>query len=418
MPRMKSFFRVTAPVLAAGRTRLRLRRQRRLQGQIVRDEKRFKIGATGTPELHLTTFDGAIEIQAWDKPDVAIDVEKRGRDQGSRRRAGDQDHAGRQPDRARGEAAAHRVASAASASISRRAPSLIVSVPRDVNIVARERRRVDHDRTCERPARAANRRRQHPRLGRRRRADPRHRRRLGDGRRRTRTARRRYGRRRRERHRPADERQAAHRRRLDRLSRRAGQRDGGQLGHHDRRRQRDALPAERLRRRARRPHRRRLHPQRPRRGGRGPKPRQRRKPPHAARPARRRRQDRFASAPATATIRLQAAPEPRLHSHRAVDSRSSSDPSIPASLERVPPLPALAAAAAVQPADRLHARERQLERHAERASQADHVGLVHVAQTAPRSRWRSPGRATARRAIVAKNSGVASGNGLPASGPM
>jgi DUF4097 and DUF4098 domain-containing protein YvlB len=46
------------------------------QGQIVRDEKRFTV--TGTPELHLTTFDGAIEIQSWDKADVAIDVEKRG----------------------------------------------------------------------------------------------------------------------------------------------------------------------------------------------------------------------------------------------------------------------------------------------------------------------------------------------------
>jgi len=46
------------------------------QGQIVREEKRYKV--TGIPELRLTTFDGAIEIQAWDKPDVAIDVEKRG----------------------------------------------------------------------------------------------------------------------------------------------------------------------------------------------------------------------------------------------------------------------------------------------------------------------------------------------------
>ncbi|HEY7501870.1 MAG TPA: DUF4097 family beta strand repeat-containing protein [Vicinamibacterales bacterium] len=46
------------------------------QGQIVREEKRYSV--TGTPELRLTTFDGAIEIQAWDKPDVAIDIEKRG----------------------------------------------------------------------------------------------------------------------------------------------------------------------------------------------------------------------------------------------------------------------------------------------------------------------------------------------------
>lgn len=46
------------------------------QAQIVREEKRFTV--SGTPDLRLTTFDGAIEIQSWDKPDVAIDIEKRG----------------------------------------------------------------------------------------------------------------------------------------------------------------------------------------------------------------------------------------------------------------------------------------------------------------------------------------------------
>jgi hypothetical protein len=46
------------------------------QAQIVREEKRFKV--SGTPELHLTTFDGAIEIQATDGQDVSVDVEKRG----------------------------------------------------------------------------------------------------------------------------------------------------------------------------------------------------------------------------------------------------------------------------------------------------------------------------------------------------
>jgi DUF4097 and DUF4098 domain-containing protein YvlB len=46
------------------------------QAQIVREERRFTV--TGVPDLHLTTFDGSIEIQAWDKPDVLIDVEKRG----------------------------------------------------------------------------------------------------------------------------------------------------------------------------------------------------------------------------------------------------------------------------------------------------------------------------------------------------
>ena len=67
---------VTAPLLAAAALGSACVVSVDSQGQIVREEKRFKI--TGTPELHLTTFDGSIEIQAWDKPDVAIDVEKRG----------------------------------------------------------------------------------------------------------------------------------------------------------------------------------------------------------------------------------------------------------------------------------------------------------------------------------------------------
>ena len=46
------------------------------QGQIVREEKRFSLD--GTPELHLKTFDGAIQIQSWDKPEVFVEIEKRG----------------------------------------------------------------------------------------------------------------------------------------------------------------------------------------------------------------------------------------------------------------------------------------------------------------------------------------------------
>jgi DUF4097 and DUF4098 domain-containing protein YvlB len=104
------------------------------QGQIVREEKRFTV--KGTPELRLTTFDGAIEIQAWDRDDVAIDVEKRGAtkeavealevkstQQGNRIEL--------EVKRPRREQFSgfgfHQSASA----------RLIVSVPRDVNIVAR-----------------------------------------------------------------------------------------------------------------------------------------------------------------------------------------------------------------------------------------------------------------------------------------
>ena len=44
--------------------------------EIVREEKRFTVD--GRADLRVTTFDGAIEIQSWDKPDVVIEVEKRG----------------------------------------------------------------------------------------------------------------------------------------------------------------------------------------------------------------------------------------------------------------------------------------------------------------------------------------------------
>ena len=46
------------------------------QAEIVREEKRFTVA--GTPELHLTTFDGSIEIQSWDKSEVLVEIEKRG----------------------------------------------------------------------------------------------------------------------------------------------------------------------------------------------------------------------------------------------------------------------------------------------------------------------------------------------------
>jgi hypothetical protein len=46
------------------------------QGQITREEKKFSV--TGTPDVRLTTFDGSIEIQSWDRPEVVVEVEKRG----------------------------------------------------------------------------------------------------------------------------------------------------------------------------------------------------------------------------------------------------------------------------------------------------------------------------------------------------
>jgi hypothetical protein len=46
------------------------------QALILRDEKRFEV--SGTPELRLTTADGAIEIRSWDRPEVVVEIEKRG----------------------------------------------------------------------------------------------------------------------------------------------------------------------------------------------------------------------------------------------------------------------------------------------------------------------------------------------------
>jgi DUF4097 and DUF4098 domain-containing protein YvlB len=46
------------------------------QGQIVREEKRFS--TDGPPDLHLATFDGAIEVRATDSSQVLVEIEKRG----------------------------------------------------------------------------------------------------------------------------------------------------------------------------------------------------------------------------------------------------------------------------------------------------------------------------------------------------
>jgi len=46
------------------------------QGHIAREEKRFTV--SGTPELHLTTFDGSIEIRSGDAKTVVVEIEKRG----------------------------------------------------------------------------------------------------------------------------------------------------------------------------------------------------------------------------------------------------------------------------------------------------------------------------------------------------
>jgi DUF4097 and DUF4098 domain-containing protein YvlB len=46
-----------------------------LNKYVEREEKRFS--TSGTPDVALSTFDGSIEIRAWDKPEVEVIVEKR-----------------------------------------------------------------------------------------------------------------------------------------------------------------------------------------------------------------------------------------------------------------------------------------------------------------------------------------------------
>ena len=49
-----------------------------LNRYVERDEQHFAV--SGKPDVTLTTFDGSIEIRPWDKADVQVVVEKRGRD--------------------------------------------------------------------------------------------------------------------------------------------------------------------------------------------------------------------------------------------------------------------------------------------------------------------------------------------------
>src|SRR5206468_5609412 len=46
------------------------------QAHITREEKRFTVA--GTPELRLTTFDGAIEIRSGEGKTIVVEIEKRG----------------------------------------------------------------------------------------------------------------------------------------------------------------------------------------------------------------------------------------------------------------------------------------------------------------------------------------------------
>jgi hypothetical protein len=48
------------------------------QAFIEREEKRFSVD--GLADLNVSTFDGSIEIRSWDRPEVLVEIEKRGQD--------------------------------------------------------------------------------------------------------------------------------------------------------------------------------------------------------------------------------------------------------------------------------------------------------------------------------------------------
>jgi hypothetical protein len=100
-----------------------------------REERRFSVD--GVPELTLATFDGSIEIRAWDRPEIVVELEKRGADQAaldSIEIRSDQDGRrvvveARRPERG-GGAVRFGLRQASSA-------RLLASVPRETNLLAR-----------------------------------------------------------------------------------------------------------------------------------------------------------------------------------------------------------------------------------------------------------------------------------------
>jgi hypothetical protein len=102
------------------------------QAEIVREEKRFIL--KGTPDVHLTTFDGAIEVQSWDRPEVLVEIEKRGATkeavdalQITQNQDGNRIELEVKPPTRESFRGFYHTASA----------KLIVSVPRDTNLIAR-----------------------------------------------------------------------------------------------------------------------------------------------------------------------------------------------------------------------------------------------------------------------------------------
>lgn len=105
------------------------------EGFTGREEKRFQV--TGVPELNLVTFDGAIEIEAWDQPGVLVVIERRAttKEQAEEIEIKSEQSGNRISIEARRPSGAVAVFNIGR-HISRTA-KLIASVPRETNLVAR-----------------------------------------------------------------------------------------------------------------------------------------------------------------------------------------------------------------------------------------------------------------------------------------
>jgi hypothetical protein len=104
------------------------------QGHIAREEKRFTV--SGTPEVRLTTFDGAIEIRSGESKSVLVEIEKRG----PTKEAIDKLEIESKQDGNRVEVTVKRPAGEVVVfGIGRMSASakLIVTMPRDANVIAR-----------------------------------------------------------------------------------------------------------------------------------------------------------------------------------------------------------------------------------------------------------------------------------------
>jgi hypothetical protein len=107
------------------------------QAYIEREQKRFPVdGATTVADLDLKTFSGRIEIISWDRPEILVEIEKRGEDKeavsritiASEQKASKISIDVRHPSRTRFVGIGHFTSPSA---------RLIVSVPRKCNIIAR-----------------------------------------------------------------------------------------------------------------------------------------------------------------------------------------------------------------------------------------------------------------------------------------